>query len=574
MTKEEANVLRNQESVLSELKRTRVHVLTYQSMADDEEGQGVSSVTSTDQETWGLLAQWRAGCLAALRESLEFHFQLSDRGTTIEKELYAGFVQFVSCIYILPVVSRQLESAGYHRAQLVIATATVCAMGCILSSYTTNLPFVVAPPTSVSIFLAVALQRNKQTREQGDTAVVLSGLCLLLIGVFRSASRFVTRLIPDSIQASTAVGIGLITALAGAIEIGLVVQGDYTLLAMGEITPAILIGGVALLTIAVSQHYHFKGSFILGLAVGSSLYWLYDPSSRPTAIAAFPRFDLDTEFGINSNILFLVCNLIFLYILTLNGLARSFSDLAGITNEQSGTIPRGNWLFIICGITTILSGLLSGPPILISPESAAGIKAGARTGLSTLVAGLLFFVSIFYSPLFSQIPASGTSPLLFLVGMVLFQNVARINWSQPRESISAFFVLLLIPFTYSIICGVSFGYIVFVAVGLLTGDAWTDLRRLLDFYHLNFSSPAESTQYQQQAGRTISEYYSTIRQSDDSEMPLEAPSPQGFPKLSSRRASSEPELSAGGRRRGGSILDLVDRIPMDLEHGSIRPMIS
>lgn len=345
------------------------------------------------------------------------------------------------------------------------------------------------------------------------------------------------------------------------------VQGDYTLLAMGPTTPAILIGGVALVAIAVSQHHQFKGSFVLGLVVGSSLYWMYDPSSRPTAIAAFPRYDVDTEFAITSNILFLVFNLIFLYVLTLNGLARSFSDMAGITNEQSGTIPRGNWLFIICGLTTILSGLLSGPPILISPESAAGIKAGARTGLSTLVAGSLFFASIFYSPLFSQIPAAGTSPLLFLVGMVLFQNVARINWSQPRESISAFFVLLLIPFTYSIICGISAGYIVFVVVGVFTGDAWLDLRRLVDLYRL---APGDATQEGVLLSTLTHDCYSSIRQHDDSEMP----SPQRFPHGHlSRRASSEPELSIG-RRRSGSILDLVDRIPMDLEHGYIRPMIS
>ena len=427
------------------------------------------------------VSAWPSAWHAALSESASFHFQLAERGTTLDKELYAGLVQFVSCIYILPVVSKQLERAGYHRAQLVIATATVCAIGCTLSSYTTNLPFIVAPPTSVSIFLAVSLQRNRQTRQQGDTAVVLSGLCLMLIGVFRTASRFVTRLIPDSIQASTAVGIGLITALAGAVEIGLVVHGDYTLLAMGDITPAILIAGVALLTIGVSQHFHVKGSFVLGLAVGSVLYWLYDLTAWPSTIAAFPSFDLDTSFGLDNEACILIFNLLFLYLLTINGLARSFSDMAGITNP-SGSIPQGNWLFIICGLSTVLSGLLSGPPILISPESAAGIKAGARTGLSTLVAGVLFFGAIFFSPFFSQIPASGTSPLLLLVGMVLFQNVGRINWSQPRESISAFFVLLLIPFTYSIICGIGAGYVVYVAIGLFTGDAWVDLMRLIESY--------------------------------------------------------------------------------------------
>jgi hypothetical protein len=156
---------------------------------------------------------------------------------------------------------------------------------------------------------------------------------------------------------------------------------------------------------------------------------------------------------INTSIL-LILNLVFLYVLTLNGLARyiqpsevshlakffvisrSMSDLAGLT-KPSGVIPRGNWLFICCGLTTVLSGYFSGtyyvvvlaslqisvcaactlgPPILVSPESAAGIKAGAKTGLSTVVCGILFGISVFFWPLFKAVPAAGTAPLLIIVG--------------------------------------------------------------------------------------------------------------------------------------------------------------
>ncbi|KAJ1443830.1 hypothetical protein B484DRAFT_389263 [Ochromonadaceae sp. CCMP2298] len=143
------------------------------------------------------------------------------------------------------------------------------------------------------------------------------------------------------------------------------------------------------------------------------------------------------------------------------------SDLAHLTHE--GAIPRGNWLFIMCGVSTILSGYFSGPPILISPESAPGIKAGARTGLSTLVCGLLYAVSVFLGPLFVKVPPSATSPLLILVGLTLFVNTGRIRWTSPDEAVPAFFVLLLIPFTYSILAGVGVGYVLYVLIGCGTG---------------------------------------------------------------------------------------------------------
>jgi AGZA family xanthine/uracil permease-like MFS transporter len=109
--------------------------------------------------------------------------------------------------------------------------------------------------------------------------------------------------------------------------------------------------------------------------------------------------------------------------------------------------------------------------VLVSPESAAGIKAGAKTGLSTLVTGTLFLVAAFFGPLLGHIPAAGTSPLLFVVGMVLFQNVGRIKWHQSREALTAFVVLLLIPFTYSITTGIWFGYFVYLGMGIFTGES-------------------------------------------------------------------------------------------------------
>lgn len=345
---------------------------------------------------------------------------------------------------MFPVVPGQLSDAGYDRTSSIEATALTCGIGCILSSYISNLPFVIAPPTSVSIYLAVSLQQLNLNRIQGDSVVMLSGCALLCIGIFKPITALVTRIIPDCIQASTAVGIGLITAVAGAIELDLVVPGKYTIVEMGPITPSIIIALLA--------------------------WWAYS-NEWPETIMCVPHLTVDRGVTMDFQLFGLLANLLFLYILTLSGLSRSMSDLAQLTHPIEETIPREQWLFIVCGAATILSGYFSGPPILLSPETAAGIKAGAKTGLSTLVCRLLFLVKIFFCLLFSSVPATGTSPLLLLVGLTLFTNANRIKWTHAPDAIPAFFVLLLIPFTYSILSGVGVGFALYIGIGLISGES-------------------------------------------------------------------------------------------------------
>lgn len=255
---------------------------------------------------------------------LDDSFEISARGTSISLEVFCGYIQFISSMYVLPVVPAQLKAAGYIRTPTIEATALSCAFGCLLSSYITNLPFAIAPPTSVSIYLAVALQQGGLQRYHGDTAVILSGFALVIIGVIKPITTFVSRLIPDCIQASTAVGIGLITAFAGLIELELVVPGRFTILELGSITPSIIIAICSSALIATAMHFHVKGSFVSGLVFGTFVWWLYS-NSWPEKIWQMPDFDFDIDVSVDLSVLALLCNLVFLYILALNGIARSMS---------------------------------------------------------------------------------------------------------------------------------------------------------------------------------------------------------------------------------------------------------
>ena len=149
---------------------------------------------------------------------IEKVFKVKKRGTTVEMECYCGLVQFISCLYVLPVVPFQMKRVGYDETSSIVATTVTCAIGSIASSFLTDMPLIIAPPTSVSIFLAVSMQQSNFSKDEGCAAVILSGASLVVIGALPPVARFISKLIPDCIQAATSVGIGLITALAGCIE--------------------------------------------------------------------------------------------------------------------------------------------------------------------------------------------------------------------------------------------------------------------------------------------------------------------------------------------------------------------
>mmetsp|Transcript_51708 Transcript_51708/g.102129 ORF Transcript_51708/g.102129 Transcript_51708/m.102129 type:complete len:399 (+) Transcript_51708:1-1197(+) len=237
------------------------------------------------------------------------------------------------------------------------------------------------------------------------------------------------------------------------------------------------------------MRYHIKGSFCIAVLFCSVVYWIHF-RAFPDQIFAVPN--VTTAYfgdgGKHTDLPLMTIDLLFLYVLYLNGLLTSLSNLAVLTRGDN-TIPRGRWIFILSGFFTVIGGLLTTAPILVSPESAAAIKEGAKTGLSTVVCGFLFLVASFFSPLFKRIPAAGTSPVLIMIGLVLFQNVNRIDWRNVADAAPAFVVLFYIPFTYSIIQGVILGYVMYVAITICTGEFLENTLYLLLTYFPDLEEP-------------------------------------------------------------------------------------
>lgn len=239
--------------------------------------------------------------------------------------------------------------------------------------------------------------------------------------------------------------------------------------------------------VSVALYYRVRGAFCIGLGFGTVVWWLYVKEELTTVVSApilcFGGLSSVMTTDRWTPIVYLSVELFFLYVLTLNGLMRSLSDMGHLT-KPDGAVPGGRWLYIICGASTVISGLIGAFPVLISPESAAGIKAGARTGLSTCVCGLLFGVSAFLGPLFAAVPHAGTAPLLILIGVLLFQNTQRIDWADSRFAVPAFCCLFFIPFTYSLSRGVYLAFLLYITIGVFTDAFWADVRNFLSDYDL------------------------------------------------------------------------------------------
>eukprot|EP01034_Spumella_vulgaris_P026831 gene26831-33472_t len=264
-------------------------------------------------------------------------------------------------------------------------------------------------------------------------------------------------------------------------EIGLVRKGDRTVLDIGEFNAEIYIAMIAFITIGIALHYRVRGAFLIGLVLGSVLYWLLMLSEGHGSRISYSDVfvgtnDLQFSFAgfslstVSRNTVYrLVFDLYVIGVILLNGLAHGLSEMAGLKRED-GTLPRGKWLYAACGLGTLLSSFLGSGPIMISPESAPGIKSGARTGLSAVVCGLLFLLSTILCPLFAKVPAAGTSPVLLMIGMMLFENAGKVNWSSVKEALPVFLMSVFIPFTYSIFNGVIFGFGIYCVLYVCTEE--------------------------------------------------------------------------------------------------------
>lgn len=405
---------------------------------------------------------------------LEHYFGFAEHQTTWRTELLAGLTTFVTMAYIIFVNPAILSQTGMPLAAVTTATCLCAAIGSILMGALANYPLALAPGMGLNAYFTYTVVKGMHVSWQTALgAVFLSGIIFLLL-TFGGIRQRLLAAIPYQLHAAVAGGIGLFIAFIGLRNAGIIIPSAATTVTLGNLhdhQTQLAIFGVLL--IAILQAYRVKASMLIGvlatLALGIALHQApYQPSQfNPMAIRA-TAFHLDIRGALRMNALEIIFVFLFVDLFDNIGTLVAVTERADLIAEDH-TIPRLDRIFFADATSTVVGALAGTSTVTSYIESAAGVAAGGRTGITAITTGVLFFLAIFVAPVVGAIPDFATAPALILVGALMLAGAAQIDWNEPRIAIPSFLTIITIPLTYSIATGLSFGLISFAALELATG---------------------------------------------------------------------------------------------------------
>jgi adenine/guanine/hypoxanthine permease len=404
---------------------------------------------------------------------IDRYFKLSENQTTIRQEMLGGLTTFVTMAYIVVVNPQILAQAGMPADGVVFATCISAAVATLVMGLYANYPIALAPGMSLNAYFTYSVCLAMHIPWQTALAVVfLSGVLFLLLTVTRVREQIVNG-IPDCLKHSTAAGIGMFIAFVGLRNAKLVVANPATFVGLGsfadkEVQTACF--GLVLTLVLMSRKLH--GAILIGILGTAGLGMLRGIANWPTAFFSIPHPSstfLQLDFHGAAHLGLLEILFAFLFV----DLFDNIGTLVGVCEQggfvKDGKIPRVGQVLIADAVGTIVGSLTGTSTVTSYIESAAGVAAGARTGLANVATAALFLLAMFCSPLAVAIPAYATAPALILVGVLMTQSIAQIDWQDFSEAVPAFITMLATPLTFSIATGLSLGLISFTVMKIAAG---------------------------------------------------------------------------------------------------------
>lgn len=426
---------------------------------------------------------------------VERFYRLSENGTDVRTEIIAGLTTYVTMAYVLLVIPNILKVAGINSQGLVgdaalslsIASdpmiASLFAATCIISAYGTlsmalyaRLPFATAPGLGLTAFFAYGVCLTLgYTWQQGIAAVMISGIIFIIITVTSVREKIIEAL-PQNIKTAIGPGVGLFIALIGMKTGGFVVANPGTLVAFGNFKdPGVILTLVGLLIMVFLMARKVKGAMLLsivlttliGIPLGvTSLEGIRFLSAPPSVAPTFMQWDFKGLLtsgnggfmGALINILMVVLTISLVDLFDNIGTLIGTAEKANLIQED-GSIKNLNKALLSDSVATTLSSFFGTTTTSTYVESNAGIAEGGRTGLTSLVTGILFILSIFLVGIIGVVPSQATAPALIVVGVLMLESIRKIDFSDFAEAVPAFFTIAIMPFTYSVANGVAAGII-------------------------------------------------------------------------------------------------------------------
>lgn len=416
-----------------------------------------------------------------MQQRLESFFGLKALGTSVRVEVLAGVTTFLTMAYIIVVNPLILGDAGVPLDGALFATVMVAAVSSILMGLYAKLPLALAPGMGLNAYFAYTLVLGQGLSWQTALAAVfVSGLVFIALSwPGWNVREMIVRAVPPGVRMGVAAGIGLFLALIGLVNAGVIVGSPATVVAFGGFSASFVLFFIGLVLAGVLLARKVPGSLILSILAVSllallfqSVGWLEGAVFIPEAVVAAPSLStflqLDLVGVLSASLIAPVFALLFTDMFDSISTFVGVTKVAGLVDEDGHPKNAGKAL-MVDGISTTVSGLFGSSPGTAYIESAAGVEQGGRSGLTAVVAGLLFLPFMFFSPLLGLIPAVATAPVLVLVGLFMMSVLRDVDWSDYELVVPAFIAMIAIPFTYSITEGIVFGFIAHVALRVLNG---------------------------------------------------------------------------------------------------------
>jgi adenine/guanine/hypoxanthine permease len=409
-------------------------------------------------------------------------FKLSAQGTSVRTEVLAGFTTFLTMAYIVIVNPAILGQAGMPIAAVAAATCLAAGLGSILMGLIANYPIALAPGMGLNAYFTFTVVKGMGLPwETALGCVFLSGVAFLVLTV-AGIRQLIVGAIPRPLFSAVAAGVGLFIAFIGLKEAGIIVADPATTVALGDLTkPTAALAILGLLIMGGLMVWRVKGAILIGILVAAVAGWalglakITPGESGLSALTATAfKLDVPAALHLNGGMGMALAEVIFVFLFV--DLFDNVGTLVAVTKkaglvQSDGTIPRLNRILTADSIATI-GGSLAGTSTVVSYiESASGVAAGGRTGLTAVVVGLLFLLTLFFAPWVQAIPAAATAPALIIVGSMMVGALADIDWDDPGVAIPAFLTVIAIPLTFSIANGLAFGITAFAGLKLLRGQA-------------------------------------------------------------------------------------------------------
>ncbi|MGQ0676077.1 MAG: NCS2 family permease [Rhodospirillales bacterium] len=409
-----------------------------------------------------------------MEKMLNGYFRLDENRTNVRTELLAGVTTFLTMAYIIFVNPSILKAAGLEPGALFTATCLAAAYGSIAMGLYANYPVAMAPGMGLNAYFAFGVVLGmKQPWQAALGAVFVSGILAMIVSVL-PIREYIVNAIPKSLKMAISAGIGLFLGIIALENAGVVVAHQATLVTLGKITqPTVVLAAVGFIAMIALDARKVPGSIIIailgvtaiGIAMGITPFrGVFDlpPSPAPGLLK------LDVPGALELGALTIVFTFFFVDFFDTTGTLVGVAHRAGML-DKDGKLPRLGRALVADSSASIVAAAIGTSSTTSYIESAAGVKAGGRTGLMAVTVGVLFLLSLFVAPLALSIPAFATAPALLFVACLMARGMTEVDWEDVTEYAPAVVCALAMPLTFSIAHGIAFGFIAYAAAKLLAG---------------------------------------------------------------------------------------------------------